>query len=481
MNILFLSSEVAPFAKTGGLGDVAAALPRQLHKNGHDVRLFLPLYSRIDTAKFAFRKVESLKPWRVNLGSHSYEVAVFAARLPGSELDVFFLHCPALYGRQALYSSDGDEHLRFLVLSHAALQACQQWRFKPDVVHCNDWQTALVPLMLKTRYAWDEQVFGRTKSVLTIHNLNYQGRFPSSTLPDTGMLESASLFHQDQLKEGLINHLLHGILYANAITTVSPTYAREIQGSEYGVGLDGFLRGRGRAVLGILNGVDYDEWSPQVDKHLPVHFGPDNLGPKEQMKEALLRRVRLPYVPGVPLFGIVSRLAGQKGFELLDSFMPRLLDRERMQLVVLGNGERRLARMFFDWQRRFRTQVHFHNGFSNELAHWIEAGSDFFVMPSRYEPCGLNQMYSLKYGTVPIVRRTGGLNDTVELWNPRAQRGTGIVFDTYDSQGLRWAMGTALDVYKDRAAYRRLQQNGMAQDFSWQHQAKLYEQLYRAI
>ncbi len=481
MKILFISSEVAPFAKTGGLGDVSAALPRALRAHGHDVRVFMPLYARIDQKKYAFRRIETLSNLTIHVGRRSFQVSIFAATMPGTQMEVFFVHCPALYGRPGIYAHDGDEHVRFLALDCAALEAAQRMRFAPDIVHCNDWQTAMVPLLLRTRFAWDQQIFGHAKTVLTIHNLNYQGMFPADIVPDTGLTDSAHLLHQDQLKEGRLNFLLHGILYANAITTVSPTYAREIRTPEYGVGLDGALQARGAGVLGILNGVDYAEWNPAIDPLIPHRFTPQDLVGKEKCKQALLHRVKLPSVPEVPLFGIVSRLAGQKGFDLLEGAMPRLLARERMQLVVLGSGERHTERMFRGLQAQFPTQVRFHAGFDNELAHWIEAGSDFFLMPSRYEPCGLNQMYSLKYGTVPIVRKTGGLADTVQLWSPRRREGTGLVFETYDAFGLYWAVKEALKVFKDRPAYRQLQQNGMAQDYSWDHQVTHYEQLYARL
>ena len=457
---------------------MSAALPRTLHRQGHDVRVFMPMYARIDQKKHAFRRVETLRALPIIIGRRVFEVSIFAATLPGSTLEVFFVHCPALYNRPSIYSHDGDEHLRFLVLCYTALECAQRMRFVPDIVHCNDWQTAMAPLLMKTRFAWDQKIFGQTKTVLTVHNLNYQGMFPSQVLPDLGLSDAHNMLHQDQLREGRINFLLHGILYADAITTVSPTYAREIRGSEHGVGLDGPLRGRGNAVVGILNGVDYEEWSPEADPLIPARFSPTDLAGKEHCKQALLKRASLPSVPDVPLIGIVSRLAGQKGFDLFPSVLPRLLANERFQLIVTGSGERHFERMFRQLQVRFPDQVRFNNAFDNEMAHWIEAGSDFFLMPSRYEPCGLNQMYSLKYGTVPIVRKTGGLADTVELWNPRDGTGTGIVFETYDAFGLYWAISTALKTYRDRPAYRRLQQNGMAQDFSWNHQVKHYEQLY---
>lgn len=481
MNLLFLSSEVAPFAKSGGLGDVSAALPAALHRQGHDVRVFMPLYSRIDQTKTKFRPIESLKNLRVSFGPRAFNVSVFAALQPGTDMEVFFLHCPELYGRPSLYTNDADEHLRFLVFCYAALQCAQRMRFAPDIIHCNDWQSALVPLLLRTRFAWDKEIFGRSKTVLTIHNLNYQGLFPSRVVPDTGLSDSAHLFHQDQLKSGVLNLLLHGILYADVVTTVSPTYSREIRTQEFGAGLDGFLRARSSTVVGILNGVDYNEWSPAADKHLPARYSPENMAGKVLCREKLLERMRLPNVKGVPVFGIVSRLAGQKGFDLLPQVLPRLLQQERFQLVVLGSGERRYERMFRQLQAQFSRQVRFQNSFDNALAHQIEAGSDFFLMPSRYEPCGLNQLYSLKYGAVPVVRKTGGLADTVQLYNPKTGSGTGVVFEHYDATALRWAIRTALDLYSNPSVYRQVQQSGMAEDFSWDTQVAKYERLYERL
>jgi starch synthase len=481
VNILFLSSEVAPFAKTGGLGDVSAALPRALHKRGHDVRLFMPMYSRIEQNKYRFRSIDSLRGLKVMFGPRQFEVSIFAAQMPGSNMEVFFVHCPQLYGRHAIYAHDGDEHLRFLVLCYAALESAQRMRFAPDVVHCNDWQTAMVPLLLKTRFAWDGSIFGKTKSVLTIHNLNYQGAFPANILPDTGLLRSQHLLHQDLLKAGRINFLLHGIMYATAVTTVSPTYAREIRTPEYGAGMEPFLRARESTVFGILNGVDYDDWSPQADKHIPQRYDVDDFAGKERNKLALLSRAHLPVLPGVPLLGIVSRLTGQKGFDLLPDALSLGLREGKFQLVVQGSGEKRFERMFHQLRDKYPRQVRFQTAFDNPLAHWIQAGSDFFLMPSRYEPCGLTQMYALKYGTVPIVRKTGGLADTVSLWSPRTGTGTGIVFDDYDAKAVHWALEAAFNIYRDRPVYRRLQHNGMTQNFSWDHQVQKYEQLYSKL
>ncbi|MCX5747836.1 MAG: glycogen synthase [Proteobacteria bacterium] len=473
MNVLFVASEMAPFAKTGGLADVVAALPAYLHRAGHDVRVVLPLYDKVDTSKATFT---AILEFPVDLGAHRYGCKIFRTDVGGG-FPIYFVHCPALYARGSLYTSEGDEHRRFLCLQFAALMIATKLGFSPDVVHCHDWQASLIPMILKT-LAKSDPVFARSRSLLTIHNLMYQGSFPVGIGPDTNLGSVAHLFHQDLMRAGRVNFLLQGILYADGVSTVSPTYAKEIQGEKYGGGLDGYLRARSTTVVGILNGVDYGEWSPDHDKHLAHHYNPFDLSGKERDKEHLLTSLGLPYHPNVPVLGVVSRLVGQKGFKLFDPVMFELLRKHGFQLVVLGSGEPGLEAMFATLQRQFPRQVCFYNGFKNDLAHMIEAGADMFVMPSVYEPCGLNQLYSLRYGTVPIVHKTGGLADTVTQWNPRSGDGTGFAFEHHDEAGLRWAIEAALATYKQPKHWHRLMQNGMAQDFSWDAQGKLYELVY---
>jgi starch synthase len=472
-----VTSEVAGLAKTGGLADVSAALPAYLHAAGHDIRTFMPFYGSIKTDGLALTTV--VRDLEIRLGSHAYTVSIVVAERAGAA-PVYLVSCPVLYHRASLYTADPDEHLRFLVLQRAALEACQRLQFSVDIMHCNDWQAAMVPLLVRTRYAWD-RLFTRAKSLLTIHNLNYQGGFPSSIVPDTGLADSAHLFHQDQLNAGRVSFLLHGILYADGVSTVSPTYAAEIQTPEHGAGLDGMLRSRTSTVVGILNGVDYDEWSPERDAFIPHRYDAKDLTGKALDKKALAETMRLPYHANVPIIGIVSRLAGQKGFTLLESTLPGLLRAHGFQLVVLGSGERRFETLFAELAQAFPAQVGFHRGFSNELAHLIEAGSDMFLMPSVYEPCGLNQMYSLRYGTVPIVHKTGGLADTVQLWDPATRTGNGIAFDRHDPAGVTWAIESALRLYREPATWQQLIANGMRSDFSWQRQGRLYEVLYTRL
>jgi len=482
VNVLFVASEVAPFAKTGGLGDVAAALPRALHARGHDVRIVMPMYGRMkDPGDLA----PILTDVFLDLGGSRVHFSVHEGMLPGTKIPVFFVRCPGLYGRKGIYTQDHDEHLRFSLLNWAALVLCQRTAFKPDIVHANDWQTSLLPLLLRTMFAWD-RLFSQTRAVLTIHNIGHQGTFDARTLHDTGLAPAAHHFHQDQLREGRINFLLTGLLYANAITTVSPTYAREVQTAEHGVGLDPYLRDRREVLFGILNGIDEDEWSPDRDAHLPHRYSIEDLSGKEECKKALLERAGLPYVHAVPVIGIVSRLAWQKGFDLCFHTLPRLFSRRAVQLVVLGTGEEKYESLFAGLARTFPKKVAYLKAFSEPVAHLIEAGADMFLMPSRYEPCGLNQMYSLRYGTPPIVHKTGGLSDTVTHYRPSRGTGNGFVFEHFDEGGLSFALSSALAMWgsgegADREAWRHLQHNGMRARFSWSERVTAYEMVYRMV
>ena len=478
--VLFVTAEYAPLAKTGGLADVSTALSRFLHRRGDDVRVFVPFYRRIAEQRLPLAPVEFLQDLELRLGPHLYRYRVLTGAAPGSDLPLYFVDCPALYDRAAIYTADDDEHRRFLALTRAALDCAQHMGFAPQILHCNDWHTAFGPLLLKTAYAWD-RLFGGTRSVLTIHNIGYQGVFGAAHLAELGLGAATGLLHQEDLRAGRINSMLHGVLYADLVTTVSPTYAREICTPEYGLGLEPFLRARGDALVGILNGVDYDEWDPEHDRYLPLHFSRDDLAGKAALKRELLGRLGLEAGPRTPLLGLVSRLVVQKGIELLPPVLPELLRGRDCVLVALGTGERQYED-FLGWlAHAFPRRVVYHRGYSEELAHWIEAAGDAFLMPSLYEPCGLNQMYSLRYGTIPIVRRTGGLADSVSLYSPAHGSGTGIVFEDYDAPALRWALETALDLYRQPAHWRQLVANAMAQDFSWERQGALYIDEYRRL
>ena len=480
LRICLATSELTPFAKTGGLADVASALSAFLHDAGHEVRVLMPRYPRVDDTAGDISPVEGLQDRSIRIGNHSFTYSIDVTTLPGGDLPVYLLRCPALYGRDGIYTRDGDEHVRFIMLSRLAIEMCQHTGFAPDIFHCHDWHTALIPIYLKTIYAWDK-LFAKTRSVLTIHNIGYQGIFPASYYHDLGLDGATDHLHQEDLGRGRINFMKTGILYADLITTVSPTYAREIQGAEYGMGLDDLLRQRSDSVIGILNGVDYVEWDPATDPLIPAKFHAKRMTGKARCKQALLADLGLDPDPSRPLIGIVSRLVGQKGIELIEQVVPRLLVQRDFSMAILGSGEQRYEDFFHSLQKRFPHRVCFYRGFNNKLAHWIEAGSDMFLMPSLYEPCGLNQMYSLKYGTMPIVRETGGLADSVELVNPAAATGTGIVFRDYNAQGLNWALNEALNLYAKPALWKKIIKNGMAKDYSWQRQGAIYIELFRRL
>ena len=481
LSICAIASEVVPLAKTGGLADVASALSRQLTATGHDVRLFVPFYAQIARARLDATRMETLQGLLIRAGKHEYTVDIWRARLPGSTTPVYLVESDALYARPTLYTNDADEHRRFLALTRAALECCRRMNFRPHIVHSHDWHTAFAPLWLRSNYKSDP-VFAGTKSVLTIHNIGYQGGFAAADVGDLDLGADVYLLHQDDLEAGGINALKHGILHADAVTTVSPTYAREITTARYGMGMEQALASRGGAVRGILNGVDYQEWDPRRDHYLPIHFDPATLAQKAELKRNfLLRQAMSPTRGRVPLFGIVSRLTPQKGFDLLTDTLPKLLQDNDVRVAVLGNGDAVYEKFFAGLATRYKGRAWFHAGYDESLAHWIEGASDVFLMPSQYEPCGLNQMYSLRYGTVPIVRRTGGLADSVTHFDPATGVGTGIVFNDFDAAAMGWALDTAMSWYLQPALWERMVQNAMACDFSWETQANEYLQLFAEL
>jgi starch synthase len=479
LSICAIASEVVPLAKSGGLADVAYALSRQLSAAGHDVRLFMPFYAQVKRDRLDITRV--VQDMRIAIGRQEYRVDIWRARLPGSTTPAYLVESDALYARPTLYTGDPDEHRRFLVLTRAALECCRRMNFRPHLVHSHDWHTAFAPLWLRSNYRQDP-VFAGTKSVMTIHNIGYQGVFAATDVDDLDLGPDAYLLHQDDLKSGSINALKHGILHADAVTTVSPTYAREITTPQYGMGMEQALASRGSAVHGILNGVDYDEWDPRTDRHLPIHFGPGELTRKAELKRNFLLRQNLKAATGrVPLIGIVSRLAAQKGFDLLIETLPKLLQTSDVRVAVLGTGEPRYAKFFAGLTETFRGRAWFFGGYDDSLAHWIEGASDMFLMPSQYEPCGLNQMYSLRYGTIPIVRRTGGLADSVAHFDPATGQGTGIVFNDFDALAMGWALDLAMQWYADAALWERIVQNAMRCDFSWATQTNEYLKLFAEL
>ena len=478
--VCLLASEVTPLSKTGGLADVAGALAKVLAQAGHDVRVFTPAYASVDRAACGARAVPQLAKLRVSIGTQAFACAVLRGRLPGGA-PVYLIDCPQLFARASLYTADADEHLRFLVFTRAALMAARELRWAPRLVHCNDWHTAFAPLFLRTLFR-DEPLLAPARTLLTIHNIGYQGIFPAARVADLALApEEAALLYQADLRAGHINALREGIRYAHAINTVSPTHAREICTDEYGMGLADSLRARAADLSGILNGVDYEIWDPRHDAFLPERYDPQHLAVKGQLKRAFLARQGLDPDPRVPLVGLVSRLASQKGIELMFEALPKVLAARPLCFTALGAGEAQYEEFFSALALKFPGRVHFQRGYDDALAHWIEAASDMFLMPSRYEPSGLNQMYSLRYGTVPIVRRTGGLADSVQHYDAASGAGTGIVFNDFDPPALEWALHTALDLYGQPEHWTRLVQNGMACDYSWTRQGAEYLALYARL
>jgi starch synthase len=477
LKILFVSPEVVPFAKTGGLADVAGSLPKALKNLGCDIRLVMPLYQSVRQGKFPLRKV--IEDLLIPLGNRQITADIYEGELDKG-LPVYFIERDEFFDRRHLYGSAKgdffDNDSRFSFFARGTLNAAQALEFSPDIIHCHDWQTGLIPACLDFGRNSDS-FFRNSAAIFTIHNMAYQGSFPET------ILELAGIPQESFTPEGLefwgrANLLKAGIVYSQIVNTVSRKYSREIQTTEYGYGLEGILAYRKDDLFGILNGVDYDLWNPETDPFLAANYSLGNLSGKKVCKKDLLARFQLPEGRlQYPLLGIISRLADQKGFDLLAGIMDLLLKKE-VSLVVLGTGEEKYHRLFTELAEHYPQKLGIRLSFDNVLAHQIEAGSDMFLMPSLYEPCGLNQIYSLKYGTLPVVRATGGLDDTIIPFDPKTGEGTGFKFIPYQTEALWSALEEALAIYQDQTQWRRLMKKAMAMDFSWRVSAKEYISLY---
>jgi starch synthase len=475
MRILMVASEAAPYAKTGGLADVLGALPRALARLGHEVDVVIPRYRGITAG-------EAAGAVTVRMGGQVADAQIWIATDPSEARvrTIFVGHAP-YFDRDYLYGTAGQDYPdnpeRFAFLAFAALEWAAASSLEFDVVHAHDWQAGLAPVLLRNGYA--PARLANTPAVFTIHNLAYQGVFDASWLPRLGF--GWSLMRIDALEYwGRISYLKGGLLFSRLITTVSPRYAHEIQAPEFGFGFDGILQYRADDLVGILNGIDYDQWDPSRDPYLPVPFDARNVAGKRSAKRMVLEAFGLPVDEAAltrPMVGLISRLVDQKGFDLIAEIADEL-PRLDASFVLLGSGDRRYEDLWLGLAARHPTRVGARIGFDEALAHRIEAGADLFLMPSRFEPCGLNQMYSLRYGTVPVVRAIGGLYDTVRNVNPRTGEGTGFSFDEYSAQALLDTLRWALDSYRDRDAWRRIQQAGMSQDFSWDASALQYVKVY---
>ena len=474
MKILFVASEGLPFSKTGGLADVVEALPKALVATGHEVAVVLPRYRGNKASAVV------LPSLTIPMGD-ALRFPAIADGAVVAGVRYYFVDDPEYFDRAQLYAAQGkdypDNAERFAEFSKAAIEVAKHvW--PPDVIHCHDWQAALVPVLLRTLYASDPLLRG-VPVVFTVHNMGYHGLFPREILRRVGLPEK--LFQMDALEfYGKVNYLKGGLVFADYVTTVSRKYAQEIQTPEYGHGLDGVMRRRADRLRGILNGVDYAAWSPEEDAFTAARYSANDLSGKRQCKKDLLEEFKLPAKQlSRPLVGIVSRFADQKGFDLIAQVARELLE-EDLAIVALGTGEPKYEALFRELPARFPEKVGVKIGFDNALAHKIEAGADMFLMPSRYEPCGLNQIYSLRYGTIPVVRATGGLDDTIEPFDPKTGSGTGFKFESYDGPALLACVRQALGVYRDDKAWRKLQATGMAKDFSWKVSAAEYVRLYHA-
>ena len=474
MKILFVSSEGLPYSKTGGLADVVEALPKALVEMGHEVAVLLPQYHG---NKIASTLVSSLT---LSLGETLRFPAIGEGK-PVAGVRYFFVSDPSFFDREQLYGDKNgdypDNAARFAEFSRATIEFTKRiWL--PDVIHCHDWQSALVPVLLRTQHA-NDPVVRSLPVVFTIHNLGYQGLFPASALREVGLPQS--LFTLEGLEYfGNLNYLKGGLLFADYLTTVSRRYAKEIQTAEYGCGLEGVIRSLADRLVGILNGVDYGTWSPESDTFIAQNYSAHNLDGKKACKKNLLDLFGLPAEDmDRPLIGIVSRFADQKGFDLIAQEAGDLM-KENLAIVALGAGAPEYEKLFKQLAGKHPARVGVKIGYDNALAHKIEAGADMFLMPSRYEPCGLNQIYSLRYGTVPVVRATGGLDDTIQNFDSKSPQGTGFKFESYDGRALLDCVRAALHAYSDPKAWRTLQANGMAKDFSWKTSAAAYVTLYEA-
>jgi starch synthase len=472
MRIAILSSEVVPFAKTGGLADVAGALPKALGKHDVDARVILPLYQQIDTGRLDNSIIEKVPvEWRGQIRS----TRVYQSDAAGAP--AYLIDAPEYFSKPSIYGYFND-HERFAFFSRAALALVKHLDWQPDIVHGNDWPCGFAMIELRARRRYQE-FFRNTRTLFSIHNLAYQGAFDPGDLWWMGFGDPPD--KDDFILKGAASALKAGLIAADALSTVSRRYAQEIQSPEHGSGLDWLLRARRNRLTGITNGVDYDVWKPETDPHIAAHFSADNLSGKLKCKLDLLRRFGLPQEPERPIIAIISRLVAQKGYDLIRQLNGAILQTGSF-FIALGAGAREYEDFLQHWHDSAPRQVGIYKGYAGEpLAHQIEAGADMFLMPSYYEPCGLNQMYSMRYATVPIVRATGGLDDTVEDFNPKRGTGTGFKFREYNASALLEKIREALYFYNKPEAWQKIQLNGMAMDNSWDAAAQKYIQLYQEI
>ncbi len=487
LRILFITSEAAPFVKTGGLGDVSSALPQSMVELGNEVRMVLPKYGAVDERRFKIHEIVRLKDIPIHMGDEIELVSVRSCFLVGHKVKVqiYFFDNQKYFGsRKGLYQDIEtkkdypDNHERFILYAKGIMEMIKKLGWTPDIIHCNDWQTGLIPAYLKTVYG-DLEILKNTKVVFTIHNIDFPGIFPKEVFELTGLPDY--VLNEISVNDGSkISFLKAGVVYADAITTVSEKYAEELCTiDELGGIIKNVLKKRKDNFYGIVNGVDYSIWNPQSDKYIPIRYNEKNLEAKLENKKALLEYLKLPVEDlEIPIIGTISRLAEQKGIDLIQNAIEEILNLN-VKYVLLGQGDKKYQQFFEKIQKKYPKKFAFYYGFNEELAHLIEAGADIYLMPSKYEPCGLTQLYALKYGTIPIVRYTGGLADTIERIN--GNDGTGFVFKKYEVEDMMKEIVRALKLYADKEKWTRLMKNAMTKDFSWTVSAKKYMELYKNL
>lgn len=487
--ILFVTSEVVPFIKTGGLADVSSALPQKLQELGHQVRIVVPKYGAIDERKYKIHEVVRLKDLKINIGEKEVVFSLRSSFLigPKTRVQIYFLDNPEYFGsRHSLYSdpltgedyADNDE--RFILLSRAVFELINKLGWVPDIIHANDWQCGLIPAYLKNSFNSDP-LYASIKSVFTIHNLSTQGIFPKTSFAKTELPKELDS-EKGTLHKGKINFLKTGLIFSDMITTVSENYAKEISSKkEFGAGLNEVLTKRKKDIYGIINGIDDTIWHPEIDSKIPKKYSVKNLDDKKENKKALVDNFNFSFDEKVPVIGMISRLIDDKGFDLVQKAFPQLM-KLNIQMVLLGTGDKKTQKFFSTMASKHSDKFACFIGFDDELAHLIEAGSDMFLMPSKFEPCGLNQMYSLMYGTVPIARKTGGLADTVQPFNAKNGTGNGFLFEKYTVADMISAVKSAVKIFSgDKNTWQTIMKNGMKSNFTWLNSTKNYIELYKKL
>ncbi len=479
LKILLASSEVYPYAKTGGLADIAGSLPKALKQLGHDVRVIMPKHKCVAQCPLGIRPMGL--DVDIPIGGTRKKGFLYSSHLNGG-IPIYFVGNETYYSRDPIYGTRHgdypDNAERFIFFCRSVLEVCKSVGFHPDIIHCNDWQTGLVPVYLKTVYA-DDKWFQNTRTIFSVHNLGYQGNFPSSELKTAGL--PFSIFTPKGVE--FYNHfsfLKSGLVFADLLTTVSPTYAKEIQTKAFGFKMDGILRQRSQELFGILNGVDYQEWDPAFDPCIEKNYTPESISGKFACKRKLADLFSLKVDDAMPIFSMVTRLSSQKGIDLVIDILGDILG-EGTAFVLLGSGDSIYEDYFLKLSKKFPDRIGVHIGFDEKLAHQILAGTDFLLMPSQYEPCGLTQMYSLKYGAIPIVRSVGGLADSIKEFNLKTLRGTGFKFKKFAPDNLHRTVQKAVSVYRKKNQWQRLTLNNMNANFGWDRAAKKYCQLYRRV